>query len=594
MDEHSVPNDDGWIEAPVIKKKRRSISLPKLPQGIRWQFVALILGIALIVSSGVVLITGAGGIPLATGERPPTFSFPDTDIFSEASVGEPEFVNPLLAQSQADTDLASLVFSGLTRVDEFGQPVPDLAENWEVSGDGLVYVFKLREDVTWHDGTPLTANDVAFTMSLLRDPDFPGDAALNEFWRTVETYADDDYTVRFVLTQPLTAFPEYAGIGILPERWLRGITAEDLEEDQFNLDPIGTGPLNWLSVGRGGGATVVRLEPYTDYYDTSRQIQLREIHLLYYGNANQAFRAVGPDAQALSTITPDQKNVMLQSPEINVYSSRLPAYGVVVFNQRNSDVAFFQEEVVRDAFSLSLNRQATVQQIFTGGEALVAYTPILPGSWAYNPDLLVFPTDPLGASQDLSMLGFANQNGVRARGDERLEFELLVSNQNVELANLIARQWAEIGASVQVRSVNPQQLAERVHPEDGEPDFEAALIEISQGGYADPDPYPFWHESQIENGQNYSGVADRDISEILEIARKEPNGVRRAELYRDFQRWFYEHSVAVVLYNPIYDYVVSCQIQGVQVKVLRGPEDRFRNLHEWRIASPDEIDDVCG
>src|SRR5690606_40863376 len=84
-----------------------------------------------------------------------------------------------------------------------------------------------------------------FTMAILRDPDFPGPPDLAAFWRTVETYAEDDYTVRFVLTQPLTAFPEYAGIGVLPSHLLAGLTPAELAEDTFNLSPIGTGPFRW-------------------------------------------------------------------------------------------------------------------------------------------------------------------------------------------------------------------------------------------------------------------------------------------------------------------------------------------------------------
>jgi ABC-type transport system substrate-binding protein len=86
---------------------------------------------------------------------------------------------------------------------------------------------------------------------------------------------------------------------------------------------------------------------------------------------------------------------------------------------------------------------------------------------------------------------------------------------------------------------------------------------------------------------------DHAISEVLEIARSDPNGVRRAEMYRSYQQWFLERAAAIPLYNPLYHYAVSCQVDGVQLAILAGPSDRFRNLHEWRILSPDAAAGVC-
>src|SRR5688572_30660904 len=203
-------------------------SSPRKRPAIRWQFIVIVAAIALIIASVVYLRTRGETINEGPAPEARDISLIDTNTYTEAVVGEPAYINPLLATSQADRDIASLVYSGLTRIDEYGQPVPDLAERWDVSEDGLTYTFTLRSDVKWHDGEPFTANDVAFTIGLLRDQDFPGSPDLIAFWRTIETYATDDTTVEFVLTQPLSAFPEYAGIGILPAHLLGGIDAAAL------------------------------------------------------------------------------------------------------------------------------------------------------------------------------------------------------------------------------------------------------------------------------------------------------------------------------------------------------------------------------
>ena len=155
-------------------------------------------------------------------------------------------------------------------------------------------------------------------------------------------------------------------------------------------------------------------------------------------------------------------------------------------------------------------------------------------------------------------------------------------------------QWRQIGVDVDLEVLDAADLVERLQtPTDQGRNFDAALVEFGQGRLADPDPYPIWHQSQIEEGLNISGFSDRDISEALEIARKDPNGVRRAELYATFQQLFMERVAAILLYHPVYHYALSCQVTGVQLKVYVDPADRFRNLQDWHIASPAERLEVC-
>ncbi|NDJ36293.1 MAG: peptide ABC transporter substrate-binding protein [Chloroflexi bacterium] len=549
-----------WIDAPSAADDERAH--PTGPR-LRWQLILLGVGLVLIALAGLFFLLG--GQP---EETPPDIAAADEQVYREAVVGQPQFVNPLLATTQADRDLSALVFSGLTRLDAYGQPVPDLAESWEVSRDGLTITFRLRPDATWHDGEPVTAEDAAFTFALLRDPDFPGPPERAAFWRTVEVYADDERTVRFVLTQPLSAFPEYAGIGLLPEHWLAGVDAAGLTEDPFNLDPIGSGRLDWMGISQEGGVTSVHLAPYAGYYDDERAVGLEAVYLDFYQDGARAFAALGPDAQGLGGLTESQREAVFDSPQLNVYMARMPAFGAVIFNQQSSDVSFFQQEEVRTALLVGLDRTALLRE--AGGAAVLADSPILPGMWAYNAQLPALVQDADLAASQLEQAG------------ETLSFTLLALDDPFtdRLARGIRDQWRDLGVDVDVRTVDAETLIERL--QDG--DFDAALVEFNQGGIADPDPYAFWHESQIEAGQNVSGFVDRDISEVIEIARRDPNGVRRAELYRDFQRYFIERGAAIPLYNPVYTYAVSCQVEGVQLHLLTGPADRFRSLHMWRIA----------
>lgn len=578
-----------------MSESSSSTSSPVFPraQRLRWQLIVLGIGLLLIVGTILYMILGRG-----SEAAPRNVPVSPTQTYTEAIVGKPVWVNPLLAVSQADRDLVSLVFSGLTRVDEYGQPAPDLAESWEISPDGLTYTFHLRPGVTWHDGAPFTADDVAFTMSLLRDPEFEGPADLAAFWRTVETYAEDQATVKFVITQPLAAFPEYAGIGILPAHLLAGIAPADLPQDPFNQKPIGTGRLQWGSMEEQGNTTIVQLRPYESYYDVGRRVRLADIELRFYPDIDRAFRALGPEAQAVGGLSPAQLKAELGNSTVAIYTSRLPIYAAIIFNQGAATrLPFLQDAAVRQALILALNREGIIAQVLPR-VAIPAASTVLPGTWAYNGALEPIPYDTAAAAQRLDETGWILEGGTRAKEGTRLAFSLLVTNQEADrrVGQAIVDGWRALGIDVTLKTLEASKLLERIQtPQEGDQgrDFDAALVEFSQGRLADPDPYAFWHESQISVGQNYGGFVNHDMSEALEIARKDPNGVRRAELYRSFQQQFLEQAAAVLLYNPLYHYAVSCQVQGVQLMILVDPSDRFRNMNEWRLLPADQVEQFC-
>jgi len=203
-----------------------------LSRHLRWQVAITLLGFALLGSLlaylafafGTVVVPAAGG------------------TYVEALIGQPQYINPILCQpNPVDRDLCSLIFNGLTKLNERGEVLPDLAESWEISTDGLRYTFHLRRDVRWHDQTPFTADDVVFTVEAMQDPRYKGDPYLAELWRNVGVVKLDTHTIQFVLREPFAPFLSYATIGILPAHALTDVPAESLPNHPFNQHPIGTG-----------------------------------------------------------------------------------------------------------------------------------------------------------------------------------------------------------------------------------------------------------------------------------------------------------------------------------------------------------------
>lgn len=562
-------------------------------RNIRWQLILLVVGAALII--GVVINrirTGGGSSP----GRPAEVGQAEDWRFFEAVAGEPRFINPLLATTQPDRALSALVFSGLVRLNAYGEPVGDLAESWEVSEDGLTYTFSLRRDVVWHDGAQFTARDVDYTMQLLRDPAFTGRQDLATFWSTVETYIEDDYTVRFELTQPLSYFPEFLRVGILPEHLLSGTTAAGLPSIEFNLQPVGTGPLMLESLTRQGQVVVARLVPATDYYDPARQPGFSVMEVHFYQNAQSAFGALQRgEVSAMGGLTAEQVEEAVESGDLSVYATLSPIYAAIIFNQADTErLPFFQDDDVRKALTMGLDRYGMVNEVLGAG-AVVAESPVLPGNWAFNPAAAMAAYNPETAQALLDEEGWVvpEDGGTRALDGTPLSFRLVVADQPEleQLGRLAVEQWSALGIDVQLDVMDAEDMRnQRLAPRN----FDAALVEFGQGGIADPDPYPFWHQSQIEEGQNFSGMNDREISEAVETARREMNGVRRAELYKEFQQLFGERGAAALLYYPVYSYAVSCEIDGVQLAMLTTPSDRFRNIGEWQLLPAEQSRARCG
>ncbi|KKW34489.1 MAG: Extracellular solute-binding protein family 5 [Candidatus Giovannonibacteria bacterium GW2011_GWA2_53_7] len=155
-------------------------------------------------------------------------------------VGTPRFINPLLATSDADRDLTTLVYSGLTRISEDGRSIPDLAAEYQMSDNRLTYTFTLRDDLTWQDGEPVTAADVEFTIKKAQDPAVKSPRRAG--WEGVKTRVIDARTIAFDLQQPYPAFLENAAMGILPKHLWEKFDGETFALNQFNSESVGSGP----------------------------------------------------------------------------------------------------------------------------------------------------------------------------------------------------------------------------------------------------------------------------------------------------------------------------------------------------------------
>jgi len=534
----------------------------------RWQTVIAVLAVFFILA-----LTGYTAFNTTTAIVP---DYGGTYI--EGVAGNPHYINPLLcAYNDVDRDLAALIFNGLTLVDEHGQIMPDLTDTWDVSADGLCYTFHLRKDVRWHDGTPFTADDVIFTINVLQAPDFQGQPELAELWRAVKVERSDPYTVRFILAEPFAPFLSYTTIGLLPAHLLKNVPARLLPHHPFNMHPVGTGPFKISEVT----SQHVLLTVNKDFY--AGRPYLDKIEFIFYPDYPSLLAAYHRgEILGLSRVPPEYIAKVLAEDKLQLYSAPLYGYGLVFLNLERP---VFQEKEVRQALLWATDRPKIIDQILNG-QALVANGPVMPSSWAYEAHAPQYTYDPAKASALLEQAGWSDRDGdgVREKGDLRLQFALLTNDDEirVKIINELTRQWAQVGIqavpqTAGVAGVVRDFLAPR--------NYDAILYEW-QRLPADPDPYPQWHSTQkFGLGQNFTGYKNEQADLIMEEARRTMDPQRRATLYRELQRILAEDVPALPLYHPIYSYAVDDRVHGVQVGPMLDYPDRFRTVVQWYIAT---------
>ena len=543
----------------------------------RWQILILVLA---LVAIGVLLIGQQPNILPTSPEVEPTTG----GVYAEGLIGSLGRLNPVLDfYNQPDRDVDRLLFSSLLRFNDRGLPVHDLVESMGISQDGRIYNFSIRENVVWHDGKPLTSEDVVFTIEMLRSPDLPVPEDIRALWETVEVEALNEYTLQFRLPEPFSPFQDYLTFGILPKHILGDIPASEMVNAEFNLQPVGSGPFKFDSIlGEGDQISGVVLTPNPDYYAEPPFIE--EFIFRYYPDHQTAVTAYQEgEIQGISRITNEILPAALQAPGLNLYSGPIPLLSMIFLNLDNPEVPFLQDGSIRRALYMGLNRQHMIDELL-GSQAILAHGPIFPNSWAYYAGIEHVPYDAEGAIRILREAGYtipATGGSVRTNEEgQALNIELVYPEDSSyePIAQAIASDWRAIGVGVEL---NPMPYEDVVSAYLEPRAYQAALVDLNFSKTPDPDPYPFWHQAQITGGQNYAKWDDRQASEYLEQARIEVDIEERTRLYNNFQVRFASELPSLPLFYPIYNYAVDEQIQGVTMGPLYDPSDRLVTAPQW-------------
>ncbi len=541
---------------------------------IRWQL--------LLAATGFILVLGLLSYQVQSAALC-TVTVPASGGYLSAGiVGRPVALNPLLSDAfPIDRQINDLVFDGLIRFDESGVARPALAESWSYSDDGLTIRFTLRDGVTWHDGEPVTAEDVAFTYGLMQQDTFPGPPSLNRLWQAVTITVVDAQTIEFALQQPFSPFLEATARGILPAHLLSDFPVDQLATTSFNRAPVGTGPFavdgsqNWEQSGQ------IRLVPNPDYWREGTQLSGVETRFL----ADEAALLDGYRAGVIELVT-DVAPVLLPEyaaeSNVRLVASLAPQYSALLYNLDATQRATrpTTDVNVRKALAFALDRQALVDETLNG-QGVVFEGPYLPDSWAFDAtQLTAYTPDADQAADLLDEAGWAWPEGqvFRQRDGRELVLTLLAYDTVTHraLAESLARQLADVGVGVNFQAAaNWQEFRELLAARQ----FDLALTEVTPTH--DPDLYDFWSQEAIVRGQNYAGWNNRRASEALESGRQIVGQAEREVYYDTFLRQFDTDLPALTLYQHVNTVGLSSAVQDAEIGRVSSPRDLLASFGSW-------------
>jgi peptide/nickel transport system substrate-binding protein len=492
----------------------------------------------------------------------------------------PNNFNALNTDSSYGFFNVNLMFETLVKLNEDVDFVGRLAESWEVSDDQTQLTFYLNPDATWHDGTPVTAEDVEFTIWAISHPQIEVNRGANiamlkgldgskrpEGVDTVEgVEVIDEHTIRFTANNPVDPrfFLELVGTGvwIVPKHILQDIAPEEMDQADFWMNPtVGAGAFKFVT------------------YETDQYVEYDRNEDYYLGTPHL-------DKLFVKIITPATMVAQLEKGEVDVTSSggigdvplddwervqgldNVDAYGYQDSGYQYMIINWDPEgpwvdKKVRQALAYAINRQLIVDNLLKG-EGIVAQTPIIPVTYYYNPEVEgMYPYDPEQAKALLEEAGW----------DFDREVVLLVPLGNIvrELsADIIQANLQDVGMNVSIEKMDFPTLMARF----GDADFDIGLVGWSD--VLDPDVRSQYHS----DGQyNFGSINSPVLDDLLDRGANTAEPEARKEIYDEFQMQFMEEMPVVALYWPLRLAAINNRVQNARHMITTNA--LTRNVHEW-------------
>jgi peptide/nickel transport system substrate-binding protein len=567
------PETQPLSPSPLVGAPSPAISaLPPIEQKLFWVFFGIF-----VVTSTLLLLRIADKFMVEVPKYGGTFT--------EGLVGFPRHINPVIARTDTDRDLSMLIYSGLMRKVSDGTLATDLAESVTVSEDGKTYTATLKNELEWHDGTPVTSSDVAFTVSAMTDGAREIKGVRRASWEGIVVDTPDARTIVFTLPAPYVPFMEQLTMGILPAHLWGSLPREQFDLSNLNLRPIGTGPYAIEKVVlRDDGIPVEYVFRAFDRFAHGMPY-IKNIVVKFYGNREELLGAYeSGDILAMSEVDPILGETLSRDGKSRVLSAPLGRVFAVYFNQAHSPV--LADKGVRQALELLTDRDGLISSVLQGYGSPID-GPVPPG--AYGSVAVSTTTQDQRTLEAISILekgGWKkNADGLYQKTDTKKKTSLdlsfsLSTGDTDELkaaSEYLAKAWGAIGATIDTKVYDKSTLAKDVIvPRQ----YDALLY----GAVTDrlPDLLPFWHSSQrTDPGLNIAMYANSKADKFLDQSRGGTTTEAVATALQGFKDELATDRPAVFLYSPSFLYALTGNASGVSLGSMSTNADRFSSVYEW-------------
>ena len=477
-----------------------------------------------------------------------------------------EFV-PIYSSTLYDLWVNNLIFDGLISNNEKGEPVPNVAESYEVSEDGKTYTFKLNKGIKFTNGQELTAKDVAFTFTSICDPGYDGprmDAVNNLVGYEEYNKGDaksvegikviDDYTISFTNKNVDAAGIWNFSYGIMPE------SVYGFEKGNFQavkdklLEPVGSGAYKFVHFKPG---QEVKFEKNPDYWKGEPKIPYIVMKVTNAQTLLQELMAGTVDIDRVGA-KPENIDPLKQAGFLNLDLYMKNGYGYIGLNYGSDKV---KDPKVRQALLYGLNREGFMQSYYQGyGQVYNSH--ILPTSWAYNPDVPKYEYNPEKANQLLDEAGWKDTNGNGVRDKDVVELELqwltYTGSKYVDaLIPIVQQSWEQIGVKVTPELMEFGTMMDKVNNRE---------YDIFNGAWnlsIDPDPSGIFAISQdVPGGFNNIGWRNEEADKLLKEGKGTTNQEERKKAYAEWQLKFSEDVPYILLGNAQEMFASNSRVKG--------------------------------
>jgi peptide/nickel transport system substrate-binding protein len=558
---------DQKIEQLLIRRFDRLVSVRR--------FVSLwILLFLVLIMAGILQLRGLSAYYQSLQPVP-------GGLYTEGIIGNYTDANPLYATGTADTAVSRLVFSGLFKYDNKNQLVGDLASDYTLSGTQTTYLVHLRHGLKWHDGQPVTADDVVYTYKTIQN--IEAQSPLYSSWQGIKVSKADNYTVDFGLPNALSAFPYSLTNGIVPAHLLKNIPPEQLRSVAFNTAPVGTGPFIWRFTDVTGNSTDSREQRISFAANKNYQggaPKLDGFNLITFSDETHMVSAFsGKQINAMSGLESLPDNLK-EDKSVEVYSIPLNTAVMAFFN--NSRVPL-NDASVRRALVESVDRSQLNNLL--GQPVEPVNSPLLKGQLGYDSAQTEPAYNLADANAVLDAAGWAKKpDGTRQKGTQPLTFTLNAADtpSYTKVAQYLQNQWGQIGAKVIPNYSDNQDLQSSIV---GNHDYDVLLDGINIG--VDPDVYAYWDSTQAsitsQGHLNLSEYKNSTVDLAIEGARTRADPAIRAVKYKAFLTQWMKDLPALGLYQPNYIYITRGPVFNYERKSANTAADRYYNAHNWEI-----------